>query len=121
VETEGADAMSNALAAGEVVRLPAITSIARTLGAPAVSPMTLVLAQRYVEEVVLVSDADAVRALQLLLERTKILTEPAASCTLAAAEKVRDRFDPKSHVALVLCGGNVSVADICNYKARFNV
>ncbi len=34
VETEGADAMTRALAAGQPVELPAITSIARTLGAP---------------------------------------------------------------------------------------
>lgn len=33
VETKGADSMAHALAAGHVVELPAITSIARTLGA----------------------------------------------------------------------------------------
>src|SRR5262249_11423044 len=35
VETEGADSMAHALAAGQVVELPVVTSIARTLGAPA--------------------------------------------------------------------------------------
>src|SRR6266496_469014 len=49
VETEGADSMAQALAANRVVELPRITSIARTLGAPAVSEMTLALAQRYLE------------------------------------------------------------------------
>ncbi|HJY85493.1 MAG TPA: pyridoxal-phosphate dependent enzyme [Candidatus Acidoferrales bacterium] len=34
VETKGADSMAHALAAGHVVELPAITSIARTLGRP---------------------------------------------------------------------------------------
>jgi len=34
VETEGADCMSKSLAAGEIVTLDAITSVARTLGAP---------------------------------------------------------------------------------------
>src|SRR5262249_6806761 len=37
VETEGADCMSRALAAGHVVEMPAITSIAKTLGAPSAS------------------------------------------------------------------------------------
>jgi threonine dehydratase len=41
VETVGADAMSQALAAGKPVTLPAITSIAKTLGAPAVCDRTL--------------------------------------------------------------------------------
>ena len=41
VETEGADCMSKSLAAGKIVTLDAITSIARTLGAPAPSEFTL--------------------------------------------------------------------------------
>jgi threonine dehydratase len=116
VETEGADAMSKALAAGRPVQLEAITSIARTLGAPAVSDSTLELAQKYLEGVTVVPDREAVAALRFLLERAKVLTEPAASCTLAAAERLRDRFTQNSHVVLVLCGGNTAVDDLCSYK-----
>ncbi len=113
VETEGADCMAQALAAGTVVTLTAITSIARTLGAPAASEATLALARKYLESVTVVSDAEAMVALRLLLERTKILTEPAASCTLAAAERLRSRFGPDEHVVLVLCGGNLALDDLC--------
>ncbi|HYK18835.1 MAG TPA: threonine/serine dehydratase [Bryobacteraceae bacterium] len=116
VETEGADAMAQALAAGRPVHLAAITSIARTLGAPAVSERTLMLAQRYLESVTVVSDREAVIALRFLLERAKVLTEPAASCTLAAAERLRGNFTPSSHVVLILCGGNTAVDDLCGYK-----
>src|SRR5437762_2071718 len=49
VETIGADAMSQALEAGSPVELPAITSIAKTLGAPSVSTTTLTLAQNLLE------------------------------------------------------------------------
>src|SRR5262249_38228498 len=41
VETEGADAMALALAAGHPVEIPAVRSIARTLGAPCASDFTL--------------------------------------------------------------------------------
>jgi threonine dehydratase len=116
VETEGADAMSKALAAGHVVQLAAITSIARTLGAPAASESTLELVRKYVESVTVVPDREAVLALRFLLERAKILTEPAAACTLAAAERLRDRFTPASNVVLVLCGGNTAVDDLCSYQ-----
>jgi threonine dehydratase len=116
VETVGADCMAQALAAGRVVTLPKITSIARTLGAPAASVTTLALAQKYLESVTVVSDADAVAALRFLLERTKILTEPAASCTLAAAEQLRAHFGPQDHVVLVLCGGNLALDDLCRYS-----
>src|SRR5687767_9054561 len=64
VETVGADAMSQALAAGHPVTLPAITSIANTLGAPAVSQTTLAAAQNYLESVTVVSDDDALDALR---------------------------------------------------------
>jgi threonine dehydratase len=116
VETEGADAMAQALAEGRPVHLSAITSIARTLGAPAVSERTLMLAQRYLESVTVVSDREAVIALRFLLERAKVLTEPAASCTLAAAERLRRNFTRGSHVVLILCGGNTAVDDLCGYK-----
>jgi threonine dehydratase len=117
VETIGADAMSQALAAGRPVELSAITSIAKTLGAPYVSDLTLALAQQYLEGVTVISDSDAVRALFFIAERLKVITEPAASCTLAAAQKLSDKFDQNSKVVLILCGGNTSIADICSYRA----
>jgi threonine dehydratase len=115
VETEGADTMTQAIAAGKPVLLTKITSIARTLGAPSVSEQTLAMAKKYLESVTLVPDVEAARALRFLLERAKVLTEPAASCTLAAAERLRDRFNPNSQVVLVLCGGNTSLDDVCSY------
>lgn len=118
VETEGANAMAQALAAGRPVTLPSLTSIARTLGAPAVSARTLAAAQRWLEEVTVVSDQEAVQALLFLLERCKVLTEPAASCTLAAARRLAaaGRWNAAARVVLVLCGGNVGVADVCGWR-----
>ena len=113
VETVGADAMSQALAAGHPVTLPAITSIAKTLGAPSVSDATFLAAREHLESVTVVTDAEAVAALVFILERLKLLTEPAASCTLAAAEKLKT--DLGSHVVLILCGGNLALSDLCSY------
>jgi threonine dehydratase len=115
VETEGADAMSQALAAGKPVTIPAITSIAKTLGAPSVSETTLALARNNLESVTVVTDAEAVEALQYIVERLKVLTEPAASCTLAAAERLRSNFSPEGNIVLILCGGNLSLNDLCGY------
>lgn len=114
VETVGADAMSQALLAGKPVET-AVTSIAKTLGAPYVTDLTLALAQKYFESVTVVTDKEAVDSLVFIAERLKVLTEPAASCTLAAAEKLRDNFTSESHVVLILCGGNVSLTDVCAF------
>ena len=117
VETVGADAMSQALAAGKPVET-AVTSIAKTLGAPYVTDLTLNLAQKYFESVTVVTDGAAVESLVFIAERLKVLTEPAASCTLAAAEQLKANFTPDSHVVLIFCGGNVSIADVCGYLSQ---
>lgn len=119
VETDGADAMARSLAAGELIEMPAITSIARTLGAPKVSAFTLGQVRELVREVVVVDDAATVAALTFILERTKYLVEPAAACGLVAAERHRDRFRPGDQVVLLLCGGNVSLEDLCAWRQRF--
>lgn len=106
VETEGADCMSKSLEAAKIVTLDAITSVARTLGAPAPSERTFALAQQHLERVVVVPDSEAIAAMKFLLERLKVLTEPAASCTLAAADRLQHNFSPERHVVLILCGGN---------------
>jgi len=119
VETEGADAMTRSLRAGEPVTLDAITSIATTLGAPTVSPLTLAGVQALVEEVVLVPDADTVRAIELLVDVTKLVLEPSAACTWVAAQRIRHRLPADARLALILCGGNASLDDIGRWRARF--
>lgn len=119
VETHGADAMAQSLAAGRLVELPAITSIARTLGAPKVSAFTLEHVKELVREVTVVDDAATVSALSLILERTKYLVEPAAACCLVAAQRHRERFRAGDQVVLLLCGGNVSLEDLCTFRQRF--
>lgn len=116
VETFGAHSMSAALAAGKVVQLDAITSIARTLGAPKVGELNYLLARDLLSSVTVVSDGEAVNELFCLLDKAKVLTEPATSCTLAAAEKLKANFGPESHVVLVLCGGNIGLNDLFALK-----
>ncbi len=112
VETVGANCMQLAFEAGHPVTIPAITSIAKTLGAPSASETTYALAKQYAESLVVVTDAEAMMAVRLILERAKILIEPAAGCNYAAAERLKDRFTPDSHVVLVICGGNFGLQDL---------
>jgi threonine dehydratase len=121
VETAGADAMRKALDAGHPVALPAITSIARTLGAPIVSDSTLAAVRELVDDVVVVSDADAVRSLLQLQADMKVTVEPASSCCHAA---LRLGLIPRaSHgtTAVVLCGANVGLEEIELWRRRFEV
>ena len=114
VETEGAATMKSAMDAGKVVNIKP-TSMSRTLGAPFVAQDALTIAQEHLKGLLIVSDKQAIDAQQLILERTKVLPELAASCTLAAADKIKDRFGPDDHLVLLMCGGNESVANLVNY------
>jgi threonine dehydratase len=119
VETVGADAMTQSLAAGEPVTLATITSIATTLGAPTVSDRTLTGVQTHVQEVLLLSDEEAVRGIEAFARTAKLLTEPAAGVTWAAALRLRERLPADARVALIVCGGNASLDDIDAWRRRF--
>lgn len=118
VETEGSDTMGQALRAGRVVRItPA--SLARTLGSPYVAEDALVFMQQHLKQHVLVSDREAFEAGVFLLERAKLNTELAASCTLAAARRLKGVFTERDHVVLVICGGNISLENWAEYRRLF--
>ncbi|MGB7068399.1 MAG: threonine/serine dehydratase, partial [Pyrinomonadaceae bacterium] len=116
VETAGAASMAASLDANEIVELSEITSIAKTLGAPRVGELNFKLAKKYLSGVTVVSDEEAVDELLYLLDRSKVLVEPATSCTLAAAERLQAKFGPDSHVVIILCGGNIGLRDL--FKLR---
>jgi threonine dehydratase len=106
VETAGADCMSRSLEAGKIVTLEGITSIARSLGAPAPSERTFAAARKMLESVTVVTDEEASEAAEFLMERLKIVAEPGASATLAGADHLSAKFTGDRHVVLLLAGGN---------------
>lgn len=114
VEVEGADAMRRALDAGGPVEITP-TSIVSTLSAPHVSQLTYDHAAALLEDVLVVSDADAVRGTITLAETQKVWAEPAAGCLVPAAREVLDRVGPGARLGIVLCGGNATVADIVRW------
>ncbi len=116
VETRGADAMRQALDAGHPVQLPAITSIARTLGSPSVTERTLRAMERYVDDCVVVDDRDAVATIVELQETLGIVVEPASSCTYAA---LKLGMVPGKKPLLLMCGRNVRLDEIQAWRRRF--
>ncbi|MBN9445540.1 MAG: pyridoxal-phosphate dependent enzyme, partial [Bosea sp.] len=90
-------------------------------GAPFATERTMAAARDFLEEIVLVPDADAVRELLWVLQNGRVLLEPAASCTVAAALARKDSFKPGDRVALVLCGSNVALEDIESWRQQFGL
>ncbi len=116
VETVGCDAVTQSFRAGYPVTLPAITSIADTLGAKRTTETTLARIKAVVNDMQTVTDTEALNALQLLLEKEKILVEPATSCSIAALLQNKFELSDVEKVCIILCGANVSLRQLKKWK-----
>ena len=107
VEPVGADAMNQSLQQGTVVSLSKIETIADGLAAPFAGKYTLAHVKRYVDEIVLVTDKEILDAMRLLIEKVKIITEPAGAAGLAALLAGKIQMSKDDQYVCVLSGGNV--------------
>jgi threonine dehydratase len=71
---------------------------------------TLPLVERYVHEVVTVSDDEVAEAMVLLLERSKLVVEGAGAVAVAALMQGCVEAPPDGEVCAVLSGGNVDAS-----------
>jgi threonine dehydratase len=106
VEPEGAAAMRNSRAAGRPVRLERIDTIADGLAPPFVGDLNFAICRDRVEDVVLVSDDEIRAAVRVLLERCKVLAEPAGAAALAALLEGKIELPVGARVVCVVSGGN---------------
>jgi threonine dehydratase len=107
VEPEGAPVVTRSLVAGYPVTIEKITTVADGLAAPFAAPTSQRLIERLVDDVVIVTDDEILAALRLLLERTKLLVEPAGAAATAALLTGKAGVEPGSRVVATLSGGNV--------------
>jgi threonine dehydratase len=105
VQAEGAAAYVGSLKEGHPVALARMATMADgiAVGCPGAVPFKAI--QEYVDEIVTVSEESLSRSLLMLLERAKLVVEPAGAAAVAALMDAPDRF-PTPTVA-VLSGGNI--------------
>ena len=108
VEPHGACAMRKSLDKGEAVRLESLDTIADGLGAPMAGELNFEVVRRHVEDVVLVTDDEIREAMAFILERAKLLVEPAGAAAVAALLAGRIPLADGPVVA-ILSGGNVDL------------
>jgi threonine dehydratase len=107
VEPQGASAMSQSLERGEPVRLQFLDTIADGLAAPFAGRHNLAHVQAYVDQMLIVSDRDIVAALGVLVERCKIVPEPAGAAAVAPLITGALTIEQDALVAAIICGGNI--------------
>jgi threonine dehydratase len=105
VQAEGAAAYVPSLAEGRPVALESMSTMADgiAVGCPGDVPFRAI--QQHVDEMVTVSEESLSRALLMLLERAKLVVEPAGAAAVAAMLDRPGSFETPAVV--VLSGGNV--------------
>lgn len=134
VETQGGESLNASVRAGELVTLPAITTIATSLGATRVAAEALAWTRRAGDALVsaVVTDREAVVAMARFLDDARMLVESACGATIATAyngdlrkymgKGMTDEQWGAKNVVLVVCGGsNISLEMLQQYKVQFGV
>ncbi len=104
-ETEGAASFAAALRAKRPVRIEAITSIAKSLGALEVAAWPVAAIQRFPHASVVLPDAQALAAVVRFADDYRQLVEPACGVSLALGYQHHASLEGARDVVIVVCGG----------------
>jgi threonine dehydratase len=112
VEPETSCCLYAARKAGRPVEVPVEGIAADSLGAKSCGALAFEIAERFVEETLLVPD-DAIRAAQAHLWRDlQLAAEPGGATALAALIAGAYRPSPTERVGVLVCGANVALAHL---------
>jgi L-serine/L-threonine ammonia-lyase len=125
-ETKGADSLHRSLQEGELITLPKVTSIAKSLGIVRVPQQAFDVARhsKNVTSLVL-EDAEAAMGCWRLADDERLIVEPACGVSVALVYDGRLRklvkdFSPETKVVIVVCGGSkISLDILVEYKRLY--
>lgn len=109
VQTSRLPSMKAAVEAGHPVTLEPGTTIADGIAVRRAGDETFPVVQKYVDEIVTVSEDEIASAILTLLEREKTLAEGAGATALAALLQKRTSLPAGTKTAVLVCGGNIDV------------
>lgn len=113
VEPFSAPTLEHALRAGTPVDAPAGGIAADSLAPRQVGQQMFPIAQKYVREVVLVTDEEIIEAQKKLWQSVRVLAEPGGAAAFAALLSGRYKSQPGERVGVVVCGGNTELSQSC--------
>ena len=108
VNAAGAASMVGSLKANEIITLPSVSTIADGIAVKTPGNLTFELVQKYVDDVVTVTDTEIAHTAYLMLQRAKILAEPAGVTSVAAA-LFRKANLKGMNVVPIVSGGNINM------------
>ena len=108
VQAAGAPSMYNSVKDGEIEELASVSTIADGIAVKKPGDLTYEICQKYVDEIVTVTDDEISAAILALMEQHKLVTEGAGAVAVAAAMFGKVDVENKKAVC-VLSGGNIDV------------
>ncbi len=108
VESDKAASMKMSFEKGYPVKLESVSTIADGIAIKSPSEATYNIARKYVDDIVTVTDNEIAEAMFILLERGKIVAEPAGAASVAALTSGKVDGKGKKTIALI-SGGNVDM------------
>jgi threonine dehydratase len=109
VESAALPAALRAREAGELVTIPPAETIAEGIAVRRIGENTFGHIERYVDELVVVSEEEIASGVLLLLEREKTVAEAACATTVAAVVGGHVPDVAGKNVVMILSGGNIDV------------
>ena len=107
VEPVGAPGMTESLRRSEPARLDRLDTIADGLAAPFVGRLNYLHGRELIDEMVLVTDDEIIAAIPVLMERCKVMPEPAGAATTAALLSGKVSLTPGAPTVAIVSGGNI--------------
>ena len=114
VQPEGSQAVYQSFLKKEICEMPEPNTVCDSLVAPRPGNLTFEHVMAYVDEMVLVSDAQAIDAVKYLIGATKLVVEPGAAVGVAALLNGIVSLEGKK-VVVLLSGGNIMPAQLAGY------
>lgn len=110
VESEAFPAMKESIAKGSLQSTKRGYSIADGISVKQPGELTYKILSKYLDEIVLIDDASIVKTMFLMMERAKLVAEPAGVASLAyLLSNAALAGSIKDNVATILSGGNVDM------------
>jgi len=108
VESKAFPAMKQSLMKGSLQKIEAGFTIADGISVKSPGELTYKIASKYLDDIVLVEDSAIVRTMFLLMERMKLVVEPAGAASLAYLLS-NGHHDNNRNIVSILSGGNVDM------------
>jgi len=107
VESKSFPSMKNSLDSGKLETVDGGFTVADGISVRTPGKQTFEIIRDMIDKIVLVDDEEIIKTIFLLMERSKIVVEPAGAAGLAYL--VSKKPSPGKNVVPILCGGNVDM------------